>query len=74
MSTLAAIRTLVSIFALRPQVERVESRVSLAVGLSRVRAGRCYACGAMVEPALLELGSPQCLDCGGTRGNEKGLR
>jgi hypothetical protein len=47
-------------------------RVSLALGLSRVRAGRCYECGGVIEPALLELGSPRCLDCGDGRLNERG--
>jgi hypothetical protein len=46
-------------------------RVSLDLGLSRVRAGRCYECGGPIEAALLELGSPRCLDCGDTSGNGK---
>jgi hypothetical protein len=40
-----------------------DARVPLAVGLSRVRTGRCYACGSAVNPALLELGSTVCLEC-----------
>jgi hypothetical protein len=58
----------------RPRDAHQEQRVSLDVGLSRVRAGRCYECGGAIEPALLELGSPRCLDCGDTNGNGKGLR
>jgi hypothetical protein len=50
--------------AKRSKAARGDERVSLAVGLSRVRAGLCYACGRAVEAALLELGSPRCLDCG----------
>jgi hypothetical protein len=50
----------------REREPRLE-RVSLDLGLSRVRAGLCYACGGLIEPALLELGSPRCLDCGDTR-------
>jgi hypothetical protein len=49
-----------------------DARVSLDLGLARVRAGLCYQCGDAIEPALLELGSPRCLDCGDTNG--KGLR
>jgi hypothetical protein len=44
-------------------------RVSLALGLSRVRAGCCYECGGGIEPALLELGSPRCLECADTQVN-----
>lgn len=44
-----------------------DDRVSLDLGLARVRAGLCYACGSLIEPALLELGSPRCLDCGDTQ-------
>ena len=51
-----------------------EARVSLDVGLARVRAGLCYQCGDAIEPALLELGSPRCLNCGDTNGQGKGLR
>jgi hypothetical protein len=51
-----------------------EKRVSLDVGLSRVRAGLCYACGRLIEPALLELGSPRCLDCGDPHENGRALQ
>ena len=40
-----------------------DARVPLALGLSRVRTGRCYACGSAVDPALLELGSTVCFEC-----------
>ena len=40
-----------------------DARVPVAVGLSRVRTGRCYACGSSVDPALLELGSTVCFEC-----------
>jgi hypothetical protein len=40
-----------------------DARVPVAVGLSRVRTGRCYACGSSVGPALLELGSTVCFEC-----------
>ena len=69
-----SLRMLVASVANRSDDRDKDERVSLAVGLSRVREGRCYQCGAVVEPALLELGSPRCLDCGGTHGNEKGFR
>jgi hypothetical protein len=51
-----------------------ERRVSLDIGLSRVRAGLCYACGRLIEPALLELGSPRCLDCGDPHENGMALQ
>jgi hypothetical protein len=57
----------------RARDPREHERVSLDLGLSRVRAGRCYECGESVEPALLELGSPRCLDCGDINGNGKAL-
>jgi hypothetical protein len=57
----------------RARETRME-RVSLDLGLSRVRAGLCYACGGLIEPALLELGSPCCLDCGDTQRDGRALQ
>jgi hypothetical protein len=54
----------------RSREARLE-RVSLDLGLSRVRAGRCYECGSPIEPALHELGSLRCLDCGDPHVNGK---
>jgi hypothetical protein len=68
-------RFITSSSARRPLAARgnERERVSLAVGLSRVRAGLCYACGSVVEAALLELGSPRCLDCGDATWNRSSL-
>jgi hypothetical protein len=67
-------RLFVSSVAHRARDARADERVSLDPGLSRVRAGLCYACGGLIEPALLELGSPRCLDCGDTQRDGRAMQ
>jgi hypothetical protein len=69
-----SLRQFVWSVAHRARDMRADERVTLDLGLSRVRAGLCYACGGLIEPALLELGSPRCLDCGDTQRDARAMQ